>query len=100
MTVAPANPTVRPAPRRRTVRRLILLLLAWLIAGATVNVAVAWGLACGIDPYQAAIEGNTVTIADDIYTVTRRGHTGAVSIQMTSDESVFSVDNPDGEAIA
>jgi len=34
-----------PGPGRRSILRMIALLLAWLVAGATLNVAVAWGLA-------------------------------------------------------
>jgi hypothetical protein len=83
-------------PRRRVTLKVLLL----LIAGAALNIAVAWGLACGIDPYQAAIEGNTVIVAEDMYTVTRRARTGAVSIQMISEESVFSLDNPGVAEIA
>jgi len=37
-------------PGRHSIVRMIALLLAWLVAGATLNVAVAWGLAYWVQP--------------------------------------------------
>jgi len=41
-------PTAPRPPGRRSILRMIALLLAWTVAGATLNVAVAWGLAVAV----------------------------------------------------
>jgi hypothetical protein len=85
----------RPRPR---MNRLLLLLLAYAVGGAIINVAVAWGCTLCINPWkgvwlraQRSAPANTRPIDPEYVslTVVRASRSGATDIEITWHRSTF-----------